>query len=104
MEYFNVTLHDFKERKIDKQTLSIKIQKTMDSTEFSFLPVVLKIGAAHHRLGFVNAARIGRDQVLGDLRFELTGHLEFEVIQNERGEPTSIKPTRFVFEREPSSA
>jgi len=104
MEYYNVSLFKFMERKVDKQTIPVAVQHSVSPAEFPMLPVVLKVGAVHHRLGFVNEVRIGREEVFGDLRFELTGRLEFEVIQNEKGEPTSIKPTRYVFERENPSA
>jgi hypothetical protein len=95
MEYRNVELFRFEEKK----NLPISAQKNANQNEFPWVPVVLRTGAVDHKLGFINAARIGRDQILGDIRFELEGELEIEIVRNEDDEPVSIKPLKFVFKR-----
>lgn len=89
---------------MNRQVVSIAVQKEMKSSDFPFLPVVLKIDDVEHRIGFINEARLGRDDVFGDIRFELSGELEFEVVKDDKNKPSSIKPVKFVFQRENPSA
>lgn len=77
-----------------------KAVKTVAETEMRGLPVVLRVGAIHYKLGIIHRVRKGRDEMFGDLILEIEGHLEFEPVKGEGGKITGIKPIRFVYEKE----
>ena len=79
-----------------------KAVKNVAETVMTGLPVVLRVGAIHYKLGMIHRVRKGRDEMFGDLILEIEGHLEFEPVKDEDGEITEIKPIRFVYEKETS--
>jgi hypothetical protein len=107
MEYYNLKIHDFAEFKIDDKVITVKMQKNDLANKAVFsgqlIPVVLRTGAVDHRIGFLRAARAGRDQVFGDIQFELSGQLEFDPVLVD-DKLTGIVPTKLVLKKENPSA
>lgn len=100
MEYYNLKIHDFVDFNIDGKKIPVKLQKELKPVNFSgILPVVLRTGAIDHRIGFLKTVRIGRDQIFGDIQFEIDGQLEFEPMLDE-GKVTGIMPTKLVLKKE----
>lgn len=77
-----------------------KAVKNVAETVMVGLPVVLRVGAIHYKLGMIHRVRKGRDEMFGDLILEIEGHLEFEPVKDEDGAITEIKPIKFVYQKE----
>lgn len=103
LEFFNVKLLDYKDKKIDGKKVSVTLQKEVTEKAFHGLPIKFKVGKVSYNLGFVSRARAGRDNIFGDIILELDGDIEYELELDEDGKLVAIKPVAFVLDKEPSS-
>jgi len=99
LEVTNVSLVQFKDREIGEESIPPRMMKEIDSKDL-ILPVVLRCGAVDYTLGTILRTRRGREEIFGDLSLEISGSLEYEVIKNEKGETTGVKPKKFVYVKE----
>lgn len=99
LEVINFSLVQFKDQEIDGEEISAKMMKAIEDKALH-VPVVLRVGAVDYKLGSVHRVRRGREQILGDLAVNMEGHLEFEVIRNESGKVTGVKPKKLVYLKE----
>lgn len=74
--------------------------KDLNQDDFRDLPVVLKCGAINYEIGYVTRARIGREEIYGDLILALTGSLKFENILNEENKIIGTRPVKYEFVRQ----
>ena len=99
LEVIDFGLAHLKDQIIDGEEISAKMIKSLENKDF-FVPVVLRRGAVDIVIGSVHRARRGRDQIIGDLSLSIEGHLEYEVIRNESGKVTGVKPKKVVYLKE----
>ena len=99
LEVINFGLANLKDQEIDGEEISARMIKAIENKDF-FVPVVLRRGAVDIVIGSVHLARRGREQILGDLSLSIEGHLEYEVIRNESGKVTGVKPKKVVYLKE----
>lgn len=102
IEQLNVRLVQFKDHKVKGGVIPAKAVETLEASELSGLPVVLRVGAVDFRLGMIHRARKGRVEMFGDLVLEIEGSLEFEPIEDAEGKITGVKPVKFVYLKEKS--
>jgi hypothetical protein len=103
LEFPNVKLFDYADKKIDGKKVSVALQKEVTDNAFHGLPIKFKVGKVSYTLGFVSKVRAGRDNIFGDIILELNGDVEYELELDEKGELTGIRPTAFILDKEPSS-
>jgi len=99
LEVIDFGLAHLKDQIIDGEKISAKMIKAIENKDF-FVPVVLRRGAVDTVIGSVHRARRGREQILGDLSLSIEGRLEYEVIRNENGKVTGVKPKKVVYLKE----
>ena len=56
------------------------------------LPIYLRVGKVHYRIGDINTIRVGGNAITGDLLIQLKGRMEMKV------EGGTIRPSAYVFE------
>lgn len=99
IEQLNISLVQFKEHKVNGVVIPAKAVGTLEASELSGLPVVLRVGAIDLKIGMIHRARKGRIEMFGDLVLELEASLKFEAVEDAEGKITGIKPIKFVYQK-----
>lgn len=102
IEQLNISLIQFRDHKVNGVVIPAKAVGTLEGTELTALPVVIRVGAVDLRIGTIHRARKGRVEMFGDLVLEIEGVLEFEPVKDVGGKISSIKPVKFVYQKEKS--
>ena len=97
-----VSLIQFKDHKVNGVVIPAKAVETLEASELSGLPVVIRVGAVDQRIGTIHRARKGRVEMFGDLVLAIEGFLEFEAVEDAEGKVSGIKPVKFVYQKEKS--
>ena len=67
--------------------------RKLESSDVTALPAVFRVGAIDYKLGVILAVRKGRDEMFGEVAFELEGSMEFDEEGN---------AVKFVYKKEKS--
>lgn len=102
IEQLNISLVQFRDHKVNGVVVPAKAVGTLEASELSGLPVVLRRGAVDIKLGMIHRARKGRVEMFGDLVLEIEASLEFEVVKDAEGKITGVKPIKLVYLKEKS--
>lgn len=99
IEQLNIRLVQFKDHKVNGVVIPAKAVETLEASELSGLPVVIRVGAVDQKIGMIHRARKGRLEMFGDLVLELEASLEFEAVEDAEGKVSGIKPVKFVYQK-----
>lgn len=97
IEQNNISIIQFKDHTVNGVVIPAKAVETLEASELSGLPVVLRRGAVDLKLGMIHRARKGRIEMFGDLVLEIEAFLEFEAVKDAEGKITGVKPVKFVY-------
>lgn len=103
IEQLNIRLLQFRDHKVNGVVIPAKAVGTLEGSELSGLPVVIRVGAVDYRIGMIHRARKGRLEMFGDLALEIEGFLEIEPVKDaEDNKIIGVKPVKFVYQKETS--
>lgn len=99
IEKENQSLLEFKDTNIRGTVLSGEYLKAnLKEKDFLRVPVKLKVGKVKYRIGAIQKARKGREEVFGDIVFELEGELKLNILRDGK-KVIGVEPEEFLFEQ-----
>lgn len=96
LDVVNVSLVKFQNRELEGEEISAEMMKAVKDEDIR-VPVVLRCGDVDYTIGGIYRIRRGREEVFGDHTLDIQGSLEYEIVRDENGEITGVKPRKYVY-------